>query len=525
MISGPRTDRRGFLGHALALAGTGLLGAWPLRAQDARVRFVAPPFALGVGSGYPRSDGVSLWTRVAPVPLQADGGVDRDQWVPVAWEVAEDAAFGRVVARGRQRAVSELAHSVHVDVAGLRPGRDYFYRFMAGDEVSPVGRTRTGPAADSRPERVRFAIASCQHFEQGWFESYRHILDDAPDLMVFLGDYIYESSWGDDLVRRHAGGECYELADYRVRHAQYKTDPDLQCAHAALPWLLTWDDHEVDNDPAGDVSEHLDPRFRLRRAAAYQAYYEHMPLPRAMAPRPDGSMPIHTVLDWGALARFHVLDDRQYRSANACPDPFKGGGGHDAVAARCPGLDDPRRTRLGLEQERWLAAALDGSVARWNVIAQQTLMTPTRGRNGAGEATIGTDGWDGFPAARERLLQRLDRPDLGNPVVVGGDLHANVVTNLGRDPWRHGDPVLAAEVCATSLASQGPPQARYDALLADNPHLRWARSDRRGYGLLTLGDEGRVELRAVDSEKRRGSRIETLASYRIEPGRRGFADD
>lgn len=370
----PAFARRRFLQASLALAALSMLPL-SLRAQAVRIRFVGDPFTLGVASGYPVADGFTLWTRLAPLPLQADGGIDHDVVLPVAWQVAEDERFSNIVVEGLQRAVPELAHSVHVDVRGLRPGRPYFYRFIIGDEVSPTGRTRTAPAAGTAAQRLRFAIGSCQHYEQGYYAAYRHLLDDAPDLMVFLGDYIYESSWGDDLVRRHATAEPYDLVGYRMRHAQYKTDPDLQRAHGAMPWLCAWDDHEVDNDHAGDQSEYRDPRFLLRRAAAYQAYYEHMPLPASMRPHTDGSLRLHTEVMWGDTARFFMLDARQYRTAQACPDPLKGGGGRTVEIATCTGLDAPDRTLLGSDQERWLQRGLAASRSRWNILAQQTLMS------------------------------------------------------------------------------------------------------------------------------------------------------
>jgi alkaline phosphatase D len=517
----PLIDRRRFLRQAMALAAASLVPAGVVRAQTARVRFTGYPFTLGVASGYPRPDGFSLWTRLAPEPLQIDGGIDRGDWLVATWQVSDDERFGRVVAQGEARAVHELGRSIHVDVTGLRPGRRYFYRFIAGDEISPVGRTLTTPLAGRESARLRFAFGSCQHYEQGYFEAYRHLLADAPDLMVFLGDYVYENSWGDDLVRRHVVAEPYELDDYRLRHAQYKTDPDLQAAHASMPWLLTWDDHEVDNDPAGDTAEHLDPRFLLRRAAAYQAYYEHMPLPRAMAPRVDGSMRIHGELAFGEHVRFFMLDNRQYRTANACNDPVKGGGSTDVVPAHCAELRDPSRSMLGLDQERWLSHALSSSNARWNILSQQTLVTPVLGRDGDGRSTVWTDSWDGFPAARERLYRELERPALRNPVVIGGDLHANVVCDIRRDTGRADSPVLAAEICGTSISSQGWPQAMYDDRLRDNPHLRFARSDRRGYALVTIERDARVDLRVIDTEKKRGSIVETAASFVVEDGRRG----
>lgn len=518
LLRSGRLSRRELLAAAAGLGLAGLFGASPSWAQQAP-RFVADPFQLGVASGYPTPDGFSLWTRLAPAPLQADGGIERDAMIPVQWQVAEDEAFAKVVAEGRVRAVHELAYSVHVDVTGLRPDRGYFYRFVCGPEISRVGRTRTAPALDAMPRALKFAFSSCQHYEQGHFNGYAQLLRDAPDLMIFLGDYIYESSWGDELVRRHMGGEPYTLEEYRVRHAQYKTDPDLQDAHAALPWLLTWDDHEVDNDPAGDESEHADPRFLLRRAAAYQAYYEHMPLPRRMRPRLDGSMPIHTRVDYGRLARFFVLDDRQYRSAMACPDPFKRGGSTTLDPSTCEALADPQRSLLGREQEAWLYAELASSDARWNVIAQQTLLSPMDNTAGPGR-TVWTDGWDGYPHSQRGLIEALARPGLSNPLVIGGDIHANVVANVQLDPWGEARTV-AAEVCGTSMSSQGWPQERYDGLRADNPQLVHARSDERGYVLVEISRNADVQLRSPETVKQRESAVRTVGRYTVEDGVRG----
>lgn len=519
LLRSGRLSRRDLLSAAAGLGLVGLLGPGATRAQQAP-RFVADPFQLGVASGYPTPEGFSLWTRLAPAPLQADGGIERDALIAVQWQVAEDQAFGKVVAEGRVRAVHELAYSVHVDVTGLRPDRAYYYRFIAGQAVSRSGRTRTAPALDAMPRALKFAFSSCQHYEQGHFNGYAQLLRDAPDLMVFLGDYIYENSWGDDLVRRHMGGEPYTLDEYRVRHAQYKTDPDLQDAHAALPWLLTWDDHEVDNDPAADESEHADPRFLLRRAAAYQAYYEHMPLPRRMRPRLDGSMPIHTRVDYGRLARFFVLDDRQYRSAMACPDPFKRGGSVTLDAATCAALEDPQRTMLGREQEAWLLRELESSDARWNLIAQQTLLTPMDNRAGNGR-TLWTDGWDGYPHSQRALIEALARPGLSNPLVIGGDLHANVVANVQADPW--GDArTVAAEVCGTSMSAQGWPQSSYEPLRADNPQLLHLNSDERGYALVEIGRNAEVQLRSPETVKQRASAVRTVGHYVVEDGVRGI---
>jgi alkaline phosphatase D len=522
LLRSGRLSRRELL---VALAGLGLSGTLgalaPGRAvAQALQRFVGYPFTLGVASGYPRADGFSLWTRLAPAPLQADGGIERDAMIPVQWQVAEDEDFGTVVAEGRVRAVHELAYSVHVDVIGLRPDRGYFYRFIAGDAVSPIGRSRSAPAAHASPRALKFAFGSCQHYEQGYFNCYPQIIADSPDLMLFLGDYIYESSWGEELVRRHMGGEPYTLEEYRVRHAQYKTDPGLQAAHAALPWVVTWDDHEVDNDPAVDESEHLDPRFLLRRAAAYQAYYEHMPLPRAMRPRVDGSLPLYTAFDYGQLARFFVLDLRQYRSAMACPDPFKGGGSTTLDPTGCAELEAAGRSLLGTEQERWLYTQLEASSARWNVVAQATQLSPMDLQAGPGKA-IWTDGWDGYPASQRALIEALGNPKLSNPLVIGGDIHANVVANVQADPCGEARTV-AAEVCGTSISSQGWPQERYDKVLPDNPHLLYGRSDRRGYALVEIGRNAEVTLHSPQTVKTPTSPVETLARFVVEDGVRGI---
>ncbi|MEZ5441264.1 MAG: alkaline phosphatase D family protein [Lysobacterales bacterium] len=522
-IASGRLSRRQWL---QGLAAAGLLGGLAprqLRAQAAP-RFIAEPFRLGVASGYPTPDGISLWTRLAPMPLVENGGLSPDEWLPVSWQVAEDERFGRPVAEGQVRAVPELAHSVHVDVQGLRPDRGYYYRFLCGQAVSPVGRTRTAPAADAMPDALRLAFSSCQHYEQGYFSAYAELVRDDPRLMIFLGDYIYENSWGDELVRRHAGGEPYTLAQYRVRHAQYKTDPDLQRAHAAMPWLFTWDDHEVDNDPSSEQSEHLDPRFLLRRAAAYQAYYEHMPLPARMRPRLDGSMQVYGQVDFGALLSIFLLDDRQYRSAMACTDPAKGGGSTSLLAESCAELERPGRTMLGSAQEQWLLQALGQSGAHWNLLAQQTLLSPKDDRVGPGRE-LWTDGWDGYPASQRQLLEALGRPELANPVVIGGDVHANIVANLQLDPWSN-SPVLAAEVCGTSISSQGWAQENYDAIRPENPQLLYARSDRRGYALLDMNRrQTQVTLRSPQTVKTPTAPVETLARFVVESGRRGIRGD
>ncbi|MEZ5484575.1 MAG: alkaline phosphatase D family protein [Lysobacteraceae bacterium] len=371
------------------------------------------------------------------------------------------------------------------------------------------------PAAGADVDRLRLGLASCQHYEQGYFDIYRHVIAEDLDLMLFVGDYIYESNWGDDRVRRHvSAAEPVTLDDYRLQHAQYKRDPWLQHAHAAVPWLLTWDDHEIDNDWAGMQSEHLDPSFPARRAAAMQAYFEHMPLPRRMWPK-GGEMRLYGAIDVGGLARLYVLDDRQYRTPQPCPDPAKGGGSDYVDAARCEGLDNPRQTLLGWQQENWLDASLRQSTARWNVLVQQTLVSPMDTDGGAPRG-IATDGWDGYPMARERLIRSLKESSASNPLVLGGDIHANVVCNLRERPLDNDSPSIAAEVCATSLTAQGWPAELFKPQADANPQFAYCENQQRGYAVIEIDRHADVLLRGVDSVKTRDPTLSTAARFHIE---------
>jgi alkaline phosphatase D len=511
-----RLGRRQFLAGALAL------GTVPLaRRAGAQPRFTGTPFTLGVASGYPLPTGVVLWTRLAPAPLQPDGGMASHGVVAVDWEVARDERMGQVVQKGTAMATPDWAHAVHVEIEGLEPGRWYWYRFRAGGEASPIGRTRTAPAAGAAIERLRFAFASCQQYEQGYYGAYHRMLADDLDLIVFLGDYIYESSWGRDHVRKHGAPEPHTLEDYRVRHAVYKTDPDLQAAHAACPWLMTWDDHEVSNDYADDRSQFAHPRewYLLRRAGAYRAYYEHMPLRRQMVPL-GPQMRLYHGVAFGSLAHFHMLDDRQYRSHQPCTAP--GRGGSSVVGDDCAERLEPRRSLLGETQERWLETSLDRSRARWNIIGQQTLMAQIDRKPGEGRL-LWTDGWDGYPQARRRLLDYVGRRKPANPVVIGGDVHSFWVTDLKPDFDDAGSPVVATEIVGTSITSQfARKPEEVDALKADNPHLRFASGVRRGYVRVELTPQRmQVDLRAMHSVTQPRTPIDTLASFVIDDGRPG----
>jgi alkaline phosphatase D len=509
-----RLSRRTFL---LTASGLIALGAVPAARVLGQPRFSADPFTLGVASGYPQPDTVVLWTRLAPAPL--NGGGMPPQSVRVAWEVASDESFRTVVTRGTALATAQWAHSVHVEVPGLQPGRWYWYRFHAGQAMSPVGRTRTAPATVTPVERMRFAFASCQHYEQGYFAAYRHMAADDLDLVVHLGDYIYESSWGRKHVRRHDAGEPITLDEYRNRHALYKADGDLQTAHAAFPWIVTWDDHEVQNDYAGDHSQERVPPelFAKRRQAAYQAYYEHMPLPASARPQPR-EMRLYSRSDFGTLARFHVLDDRQYRSPQACPRPGRGGSN---VVQDCAERLDPQRTLLGAAQERWLFDGLASSPARWNVIGQQTLVAQVDRLPGEGQM-FWTDGWDGYPDARTRLLSHLRDSRASNPVFIGGDMHTAIVSDVRVNFDDPRAPVVASEFVATSITSDGPARARIEAWAADNPHIRYADPTRRGYTVMELSARRcMARLHTLDDVRDAGTQIRNLVSFAVEDGRPG----
>ncbi|MGN6389300.1 MAG: alkaline phosphatase D family protein [Burkholderiaceae bacterium] len=519
-------SRREFLDRAIRL---GALAAGASVSAGARATApAADPFPLGVASGSPLPDGVILWTRILADPL--DPVLSRERF-DVRWEVAEDDGFSRTVLSGKAAALPERAHCVHVDARGLHPDRRYWYRFMLGDAVSPIGRTRTAPAPDQLLASLRFAFASCQHWEFGHYAAHRHIAAAAPDLIVFLGDYIYE--WGPyDLAHPAAprrGPASRTLDDYRARYAQYKSDPDLQAAHRVAPWIVTWDDHEVANDYAGERDESLSPDFPARRAAAYQAFYEHMPVRLPAAQRPDfrfASVPMHQRVDWGRLACFHVLDDRQHRSPQACPKA--GRGGANSVTGRCGERNDAMRTMLGCAQETWLADGMASSGASWNVLAQQTLMAqcsqlPVDGPEGG---RFWTDGWDGYPAARRRLFDAILRHRLANPLVISGDVHAFYAAELRPDfmrPPSRRNPTIATEFCGTSVTSNGQPQSRVDRYLRNNPHLKFGRSDRRGFVMMEVTpNAARARFQALDDVWSEASGVATIAAFEVESGRPGL---
>ena len=477
------------------------------------------PFTLGVAAGVPRPDGFVLWTRLAPLSRTPLGG-GRE----VGYEIADEPTFRRVVQRGRARAESGFAHSLHLEVRGLLPARPYWYRFFLGPWVSASGRATTAPAPGSTVAALRLGHCSCANYEQGYFAAYRHLAEEEPDLVLFLGDYIYESvDRSAAAVRHHSDGEAATtLALYRNRYAQYRRDPDLQRLHAAAACLVTWDDHEVQNDYAGAWSEDLAPpaEFLKRRAAAYQAFYEHMPLPAQSRPMGD-AMRIYASVDWGALLRIHLLDGRQYRSREACYGPGKGGG-HVETLQSCSELADPARSLLGFAQERWLYRGLSESAATWNVIAQDVLMARMQGTHPDGQRGAWTEAWDGYPAARLRLLTHLRDAAIANPVVLGGDNHAFWANDLKPDFDDLKAPAVATELIGSSITSHGPNYEATMKIVAQNPHVRFFESRRRGYAITDLAP-ARMETRfqVVADATDPASPKATLARFVTESGKAG----
>jgi alkaline phosphatase D len=502
--------------RSLLAGGLTLLAAPHLRARTARgaeLRWQTSPFSLGIGSGDPTSTGVVLWTRLATDPL--NGGGLRETNVDVTWTVAEDEKMARIVQRGTTTARPEFAHSVHVEVDGLASNRPYWYQFRAGNDQSAIGRTRTLPQAGAAVDRLRFGFCSCQHYETGYFTALRHLAAEDLDLVFHLGDYIYENPGTDNRPRKHTGLEIMTLADYRNRYAQYRTDPDLQAAQAAFPWIVTWDDHEVDNNYANAISERLDPTeaFLVRRAAAYQAYYEHMPLRRSSIPK-GPSLQLYRQFSYGTLASFFVLDTRQYRTDQPCGD------GNKPV---CPEAEAASASLLGPAQSRWLFDGLDRSRSRWNVLPQQVMMARVDRTAGA-EARYSMDQWPGYEAERRRILDFFGSRRPGNPIVLTGDIHTNWVNNLIADPASPTGPAVGTEFVVTSITSGGDgvdAPASTAALLSENPFVKFHNA-QRGYATCEMiPGRLRADYQVVPFVTKPGAPKTTRASFVVEDGRPG----
>ncbi|MFJ1911894.1 alkaline phosphatase D family protein [Streptomyces sp. NPDC088147] len=508
------------LAFAVNLPGTGVASAAEL---DAR-KIAEDPFTLGVASGDPGPDSVLLWTRLAPRPYEPDGGLPANR-VSVRWELAHDAAFARIVKRGETDAHPEFAHSVHVEVPGLESGRVYYFRFRTGSWISAVGRTRTAPAVNARTSALSFAAVSCQAYHDGYFTAYKHLAAEDLDVVFHLGDYLYEyavnsvggaRNYQDRVLPAHFNRETVTLDDYRMRYGLYKSDPDLRAAHAAHPFVVTWDDHETENNYAGDVPENDVPpqEFLLRRASAYRAYWENQPL---RAPqRPNGpDMRLYRRLRFGRLAQFDILDTRQYRDDQAYGDGWQVPG---------PQSDDPGRTVTGPVQERWLLDGWKKSTATWNVVPQQVTFARRRDLPTAGYK-LSMDSWDGYPASRQRLLNGVEAAGLKNFMVLTGDVHTGYAYDLKKDWDNPGSRTLGTEIVATSISSgkDGTDRpANWATFMEANPHMKFYNG-RRGYVTVTLGErQARADFKTVKVITTPGAPVTTAASFVTEAGNPGL---
>lgn len=527
MINQGALSRRrflGFAGTAAVLAGTGAFSGTAAAAPRA-VR-TAEVFSFGVASGDPAADSVVLWTRLAPDPLTAGGGMPNHP-VEVKWEVARDEGMRDVVQRGQVIATPELGHSVHPEVGGLEPDREYFYRFRLpgnGATLSPVGRTRTTPRPQDSPSSLAFAFASCQKWDDGFYSAYEHMATEELDLVVFLGDYIYEGTIGARTKRgqtapANVSPEPTDLTGYRLRHSLYRREAPLQAAHARFPWITVFDDHEVENNWAGDHSQEdnepdQDPVvFRQRRAAAFQAYYEFMPLRAAQLPKgPD--MLLYRQLAYGTLADFTMIDTRQYRDDQLCGDK---------EAVECPGRFDAGRTILGAKERDWLIDTLSNSKAHWKVLGNQVVMGQTDHDPGPA-VTTGQDAWDGYVADRNRALGAVHDRGVTNMVVITGDRHQNYAQDLKLDYADPAAPVVASEFVGTSITSGGngaDRNAEIDTFLAANPEMKFANA-QRGYVRVDLTpQQWRSTFKVLPFVQQPGAPITDRAVWAVEDGKPG----
>jgi alkaline phosphatase D len=511
-------DRR----RLLMLTGQGLTAAMTLALLPGDDLSAAPnlgdnPFKLGIASGDPEPDGIVIWTRLAPDPLAEDGhGGMPNTDAPVRWQIATDAGMRNVVAQGTARASRRLGHSVHVEVYGLRPGRHYFYRFSYRGEESPVGRTMTAPALGARLDRLSFAYASCQDWPSGFYNAYRFMAEEDIDLVFHLGDYIYEGGVPADGGARKTPvppalqTQAMDLAGFRLLHALYKTDPDLQEAHRRFPFVCIWDDHEVENDYGGPFLQDGSPSLG-RRAAAYQAFYEHLPL-RAISIPTGPDMRIFRRLVFGDLVTFNVLDTRQYRSGHPCGQ---------GEAPRCDAAFDRDTTILGDLQEDWLVAGLTQSRTRWNVVAQQVLMAQLD-HDLSRRQRFWLDAWDPYVRDRQRLLNLFHRGKVRNPVIITGDWHSTFANNLKLDFDDERSPTVAAEFVTPAITSGGDGQPYgpyYGPMIPANPHIKYFEGDKRGYFRARLTRRSwETDVRYVSRVERQSARVFTGASFVVEDG-------
>ena len=504
-------NRRGFLINTLlGLSSTRLMA--PLAAA---IEFSANPFTLGIASGDVTDSSAVLWTRLAPEPLEADGGME-PYAIPVQWELALDPKMSRVIRRGEAIATPTLAHSVHVELDGLEPGCEYWYRFSVLSHSSPIGRTKTLPCGNSHLDSLRFITACCQNYTHGYFIAYEHMIRDKPDFIIHLGDYFYDTSFGVDDFRHHeVEKQPVTVADFRRRHARYKTDKHLQHAHAEIPFFTTIDNH--------DAIEDMDPDKFAQRAAAYQAWYEHMPV-RGYKAAGDNYFNLHRQISLGDLAQISLLDGRQFRdSREICDNNDYPNYGFGNYRERCAAVFDEDRSMLGKEQEQWLAESLGQNQSTWNVIASPGPYLPFRYYfDGKELSYIGA--WDIYPANRKRIAEILETTEVGHPIILSGDVHSfwAVDGSLTKDP---NERIPVVEFVTSSISANWPEQLAKPVTdnLPHNPQVKFYDPDKRGYLLHDVTEtEWKTTARAMEDVRNEQSPALDLASFLVRKGKPGF---
>jgi alkaline phosphatase D len=520
-LSNKTLNRREFLGKTGCFLATGLLtGVAPSYLGSTR-KSLKYPFTLGVASGDPWPNSVLLWTRLAPEPLMGASSMPNHP-VDVQWQVARTPSFTRIIKHGTAVAKPHYAHSLHVDVKGLEPNKYYYYRFKAGNETSPIGRTKTAPAKDAKIDELKIAFASCNKYCDGFYNAYEHLAKEDLDVVFFLGDYIYEKGKQGHIGRGHIPQHvCRTLKDYRIRYGQYKSDSNLQAAHAAFPWIAIEDDHDIENDWAGTHPEPRDFRYKedflARRTAAFQAYYENLPFRKASEPH-GIYMQLYRKFRYGKLVEFNVLDTRQYRTDFACNNH------NNVLASKCKAIYSSKRTMLGWKQEKWLFGNLKDSTADWNILPQQVVMAQINYSKGP-ELVLDMDKWDGYVSTRNRLFKVVEKNNIKSMVVLSGDYHRNMANNLLENFNEPDSPVLASELLGTSMASNGDLQ---DMTKKGRMILKYNSSDikffnaQRGYVRCKITpDEIRADYRIVPYVSKLGSPIHTRATFKIKNGSPG----
>lgn len=504
-------SRRLFLAYAASLSSIPLLGQSAGTAQ--KVKFSDDPFSLGVASGDPDHESVILWTKLAPKPLEAAGGMP-DVPVEVLWEIADEASFNKVIASGKATAVPALGHSVHVEAKGLKQDHWYYYRFKCGDATSPTGRTRTLPHPGATPDQLRYAVTSCQRWEHGYFTAYQQMAKDQPDFVFHLGDYIYEYATRPGLIRQTQGPELVSLEQYRNRYSQYRTDKDLQAMHAACPWFLTWDDHEFDNNCANDISEEKNvtpAQFLLRRANAYQAYYEMMPLRPTSLPK-GPHMQLYRKGAFGKLAEFFILDTRQYRSDQP---------NNDRKSPLNEAAFNPRNTLLGKTQREWLFDSMKNSSGTWNIIAQQVMMALVDRDPRPENDQYSMDQWPGYAAERQKIIEFIRDHKISNPVVLTGDIHSNWANELRINDRQTDTKPYATEFVATSLSSGGNGKKvtkNLEALYSVNACTKFFSAER-GYIMCDVTPKTyTADYKAIEEVEKPGGTTVSRAKFTVEAG-------